>query len=243
MPIEWADRSKNKGFTMWPDAFYTPSIGMDSDCLSECVSEAKRRQLKGVFGTVPFFREDRLDFLLGLPELEAAAFWDVALRDISALYQLRELRYLRLGDKRPALDFTKLMSLRALVWNHRAQDRGSGFLHELKELYLWRYKPVEATFESLELPQSLSSLSILWSSAKSLDGLPSLPHLSRLVIERCRNLESLGQLAASCPNVETLVISASGRLSAKEAMRVASCLPRLQHLFAANKLLVGSNAA
>jgi hypothetical protein len=89
MPIEWADRAKNQGFILWPDAFYTPSLGMDSDRLSECVAEVKRRQLKGVFGTTPFFREQTLDVLLELPQLEAVEFWDVALKSISALYELR----------------------------------------------------------------------------------------------------------------------------------------------------------
>ncbi len=243
MPIEWADRARNHGFILWPDAYHTPSLGMDSDRLSECVSEVKRRQLKGVFGTVPFFREPTLDFVLELPQLEAAEFWGIALRDIAAIYELRDLRHLRLDGKRPALDLTRLRSLRALVWNHQPGDKGSGTLHELKNLWLWRYKAHGGTLEDLELPPSLNSLRIVWSNVKTLDGLPRLPSLTRLVVERCRNLESLGQLAESCPNLETLLISASGRLHANEAMRVASGLPRLRHVVAANKLLVDPNAA
>lgn len=243
MPIEWADRTKNQGFILWPDAFYAPSLGMDSDRLGECVAEVKRRQLKSVFGTAPFFREQTLDVLLELPELEAAEFWDVVLENISALYELRRLRYLRLGGKRPALDFARLRSLRTLVWNHHSGDSGCASLPELKHLFLWRYKPRGATLEALGLPSSLCTLTLLWSNVMTLEGIPSLLNLTHLVVERCRSLESLGPLADRCPNIESLVISASGRLRADEAMRVASGLPRLRHLVAAGKTLVESNAA
>src|SRR5688572_4079622 len=236
MPIEWANRGN--GFILWPDAYYTPSLGIESDRLRECVAEVQRRKLRGVFGTVPYFREEALDFLSELPELEAVEFWDVPLRSISALYGLGDLRYLRLTEQRPPLDLTQLRSLRVLVWNHVTKDTGVGSLHQLNKLNLWRYRPLTGTFGELDLPSSLTELGIFWSSAKTLDGLPSLPKLTHLEVARCRNLESLGRLAEACPALESLLISESGRLRASEAMRVAAGLPRLRHLVAENKLLI-----
>jgi hypothetical protein len=240
MPIQYADRGD--GFILWPDATHTPSLGIESDRLPACIAELKRRGFKGVFGTVPYFREQTLDFLTDLPLLEAVEFWDVPLRSISGLYALTELRYLRLTERRPPLDFGRLRSLRTLVWNHIPKDAGSGSLQELEELYLWRYKPPSGKFENLELPPSLTALSIFWSNARTLDGLPNLPKLTRLEVGRCRNLESLGSLAEVCPNLETLLVSASGRIRVDEAKRVASRLPRLRHLVAEDKLLIDPNA-
>ncbi len=234
---------KDGGFIFWPDATYTPSLGIESDRLHECIAEVKRRGLKGVFGTVPYFRESTLDFLLQLPELEAVAFWDVRFRSISELYTLSKLRYLRLSDRRPPLDLGRLRSLKILVWNHAPRDFGSGSLNLLEELYLWRYKPPTGTFEQLQIPPSLKSLGIFWSNAETLDGLPRLPNLIRLEVARCRNLESLGGLAESCQNLESLIVSASGRLHADEARRVGSHLPHLRHLVAENKLLVDPEKA
>ena len=79
-------------------------------------------------------------------------------------------------------------------------------------------------------------------NARTLDGLPNLPKLTRLEVGRCRNLESLGSLAEVCPNLETLLVSASGRIRIDEAKRVASRLPHLLHLVAADKLLIDPNA-
>jgi hypothetical protein len=241
MPIEYANRSN--GFILWPDAGYAPSLGIESDQLQACIREVKRLALKGVFGTVPYFRETELDFLAELPELESVQFWDVKLSKISALYGLTRLRFLRLTDQRPPLDFARLGSLEGVVWNYVPKDTGSASLRKLQELYLWRYKPASSDFHALALPSSLGTLGIYWSNATTLAGLPSLPKLTRLDVARCRNLESLGDLAQACPNLESLIISASGRLRADEAMRVASSMPRLRHLVAENKLLVDPNAA
>jgi len=97
MPIELDER----GFIIWADAIQTPSLGLDSDQLPECIAEVKRRDLKGVFGTVPYFREPDLHFLNQLPSLTDAAFWDITLSDISGLYGLSHLTYLRISGKRP----------------------------------------------------------------------------------------------------------------------------------------------
>jgi len=56
-----------------------------------------------------------------------------------------------------------------------------------------------------------------------------------LKISRCRNLASITALAKSCPNLEHLVITASGRVTAAEGERLARQLPKIQHLYAGNE--------
>ena len=241
MPIQYVREPGE--FIWWPDATHTPALGIESDRLKACIAEVKRRALRGVFGTAPYFREQSLAFLRELTHLEAVAFWDIPLRDISALYELASLRYLRLTADRPAIDFAKMLSLQKVVWHHLAGDVAIDEVPQLRELFLWRYKPVERSCVGLRLPSSLQQLSIIWSNVVTLKGLPKLPHLTRLEVGRCRNLESLEGLAESCPKLEVLLISSSGRLRAEEAVRVVSSLPSVRHVVAANRLLVDPNAA
>jgi len=238
MPIEYY---KNK-FIFWPDANHTPSLGIDSDRLPECLAEVKCRSLKGVFGTRPFFRENNLDFLATVPWLEAAQFWDVQLKNLAGLYALTNLQHLRLSGSRPPLILDRFSKIHSLVWEYDAKDSGCQLLPVLENLYLWRYKSVNKTFEEISIPNSLRTLEINWSNVFTLFGLPYLPSLMHLEINRCRDLNSLGDLAEKCPNLESLFIVSSGRLPATEAERVAVNLPKLRHLVAANKLLLDPNS-
>jgi len=237
MPINY----NNDGFILWPDACHTPSLGIESDRLQECLAEVERRGLKGVFGTLPYFRENSLDFLSATPGLEAAAFWEVQLKDLTGLYSLASLQFLRLSGSRPPIKLDRFSNLRSLVWEHNLNDSGCQSLPLLEQLFLWRYKSVSKCFKEIILPSNLKRIEIFWSNASTLDGLPSLPKLSHLEIGRCRDLNSLGDLAERCPNLESLLIVSSGRLDAKEAERVAKGLPKLRHLVAANKLLIDPN--
>ena len=241
MPIQYVREPGE--FILWPDATHAPALGVESNRLRTCIDEVKRRRLRGVFGTVPYFREQSLEFLRELPSLEAVAFWDIPLSDISALYELRSLRYLRLTADRPAIEFAKLLSLRAVVWHYLPGDSGIDEVRQLEELYLWRYRPSGRSCVDLRLPSSLRQLSIIWSNVATLKGLPKLPKLIRLEVSRCRHLESLEGLAESCPNLEALLISSSGRLRAEEGIRVASALPSLRHVVAGNRLILDPNAA
>lgn len=213
---------------------------MDSDQLHKCVAETKRRKLRGVFGTRPYFREPNLDFLRELSELSAVQFWDVTLNDISGLYGLSNLKYLRLSGKRPPLEFERLQCLKKLVWEYHKKDSGIDLLRKLEMLHLWRYRASDKSAFELKLPESLAELGVFWSNVETLDGLACLPNLKKLEVARCRNLKCLGRLTESCPNLESLIVSASGRLTADEAKRASAGLPKLRHLVAANKLLLGN---
>ena len=215
---------------------------MESDRLDDCIREIARLHLKGAFGTSPYFREESLDCLGKTPWLESAQFWDVALQDISALYELPDLRFLRLTNDRPQIDFSRLRSLDQMVWNYRVGDFGSENLLQLTVLSLWRYKSKSKDFSQITMPPSLSRLGLYWSDASDLRGLTAMPNLKSLEIGRCRNLKSLADLCTACPNLESLTIEACGKLTIAEAERVAQGLPKLLQLIAANKVLIQRGA-
>lgn len=237
MPIHRDD----EGFIVWPeDRFHRAALGIESQRLKECVQKIRERDLKGVFGTVPYFVESDLDFLSLIEDIEEAQFYDVSLKSINGLYLLRALSYLRISGKRPPIQFERFQNLRSLVVQHNVGDRGFADLPRLEMMHSWRFKTPDKTSYQLELPRSLLKLGIFWWSAETIEPLGPLPKLRVLEIGRCRNLAWLGDLRARFPALERLTITASGRLSAAEAERAIADHPTLRHVFAGNKLLLGA---
>jgi len=232
MPI----KKDENGFYFWSDAHQTPSLGIETERLQDCIDELLRRGLSGVFGTTPHFQGGDLGFVRQMPDLESVEFWGVPISDLSALCDLAHLRFLRLFDgKRPGLDFGRLSQLQGMVWEYSKKDVGSGSLPNLTFLHLWRYKSGSGDMSDLDLPASLSELGIFWCNANSLDGLAPLPELKHLRISNCRSLASVTALAESCPNLEHLAITASGRVTVEEGERLARQLPRIRHLYAGSQ--------
>ena len=238
MPIE-----REGQFLRWRDMTSAPGLGLESSQLDACVQEITRCHLTGVFGNPSFgFRESDLHVLTRLPHLEAVWFWDVELKNVDGLYALKGLQYFGVHPKRPAVDFSRLPTLKRLVWEYKRQDTGVGGLAALESLHSWRYRDPTKTFCNLSLPPNLVELEINWSNVETLGDRPRLPLLRRLEVHRCRNLRSLGPLDEIFPELEHLVVAASGKVEDGEGERVVRQLPNLRHAFVKDRLLVTSPA-
>jgi hypothetical protein len=220
------------------DLSHTPCIGLESDMLDACVDECLAQGYKGVFGMEPFgFRERDLDSLRRLPHLETAWLPDLPLDSIDGLYALPGLRYLGIGPKRPAIDFSRFPELETVVWHPRAKDHGVAALEGLRLLHVWRFAPKDKSFGSLELPASLYELGVFWSNPPDLSGMRPIPGLRRLVIERCRNLQDISAIPELFPALEHLVVAACGKVTAEQGEQVVARLPALRHAVAGNRRL------
>lgn len=220
------------------DLAEVPSIGIESANLDACIREAKGRPYTSVFGSPAFgFFEVSLEALRELSHLEHVWFWDIKLNNIEAIYALSKLKSFGVHDKRPSIDFSRLPSLRKMVWVYKPTDIGISSL-QLKSLHLWRYAPKSRTFADLQIPTSLEELEINWASPASLDGLSPIHGLRRLQIHRCRNLESLAILPDLFPKLEYLVIGACGRIDSTKGERLAAAIPSLTHAFVNNQKIL-----
>jgi hypothetical protein len=208
MPVE-----RVGDFLEFHDLGITPSLGIESEHLTECVSEVTRRGWLGAFGCPTFgFNERDLNFLHQLPNLVQVWFWNVSLENIEGLYALKGLKYFGVHEDRPEINFSKFPGLETMVWFHKKKDSGIEGLSNLKMLNVWHFKPRSKSFEDLLIPSSLKELGLFWANPETLIGLPRLPLLERLEIHRCRSLKSLESLYEIAPNLETLIISTSGKL-------------------------------
>ncbi|MDJ0904635.1 MAG: hypothetical protein QNI96_01345 [Woeseiaceae bacterium] len=211
-----------------------PALGMESQRLTECVDAVKQRKLRGVFGSARFFEGDNLDFLEQLPDTEMVEFWDTPLKDVSALYGLKKLRFLRLSCKRPAMDYSQLAPLTHLVLDHNKRDKKLEAQHNIECLNVWRFNSTTGDMQLLHLPKSLQELGIFLFNGTSLAEMTELDRLKKLTIERCRNLESIESLSESCPGLEHLAIIDCPRVTQEAAEQLAGNLVNIDHLFAAN---------
>jgi len=233
MPI-----SREGNYLVSQDMTEVPSIGIESANLDACIREAIAHPYKSVFGSPAFgFFEESLDALGELPHLEYLWFWDIVLKNIDAIYTLSELKSFGVHDKRPAIDFSCLRSLRKMVWVYKSTDKGISSL-QLERLHVWRYSAKSKSFAGLQTPDTLEELEINWANTRTLEGLTPISGLRRLQIHHCRNLESLATLHDLFPQLEHLVVGACGRIDPREGARLAEAMPSLTHAFLNGKKLV-----
>jgi hypothetical protein len=203
------------------------SIGIESDKLSACVKEARRRKAVGVFGAPCWgFKQDNLNFLAELPDLKSIWFWDVELNDVEGVYALGHLKKFGVNPKRPGIDFSRLSTLKELIWDYNKKDTGLEALKRLRLFHIWYCNPRKKTFNGIVVPESVTELQIIRANPYSLDGLPVMPNLKWLELHRCRNLETLAGLPHIAPNLENLVVGACGRVS--NGKTVVKKLPKLK---------------
>jgi hypothetical protein len=243
--VRWKLPIRREGdFLINHDGRYGPSLGLESDRLSDCIGEVRARGYRSVFGHPMFgFTEPTLDVLRELPPLDAIWFWDVALTDIAGLYAQPSLKKMGALEKRPAIDFGRLPALECLVLCFQPKDTNLDSVAGLVDLHVWRYRAKHKTLAGLALPPNLRTLEFNWANIESLDGLCHLASLREFEAHRCRNLSKLDHLADAAPHLTKLVISASGRVDSDSAERVVSRLPSLQHAWVKDRLYVSSARA
>jgi len=196
------------------DLGFTHSLGIETNQIDSCIQEIQNRKILGVFGCPVFgFKQDNLEFLTEIPFIEQVWFWEIDLKDIDGLYSLNNLSYFGIHEKRPSIDFSKFTKLKKAVWQPVRKDCGFRDLKSLQGIDVWRFKPKDKTYESIELPQNLKQLDLNWCNPTSLKGMPVLNELKELQIHYCRNLESIASIFDFAPNLRRLVITRCPNLS------------------------------
>lgn len=208
MPIERVGK-----FLETADLGITHSLGIETSQIECCIREIQNRKILGAFGCPVFgFKQEDLDFLNQIPFIQQVWFWEIALKDISGLYSLKDLTYFGILEKRPAINFSKFPKLQKAVWQPVRKDCGLGELDSLRGLDVWRFKPKDKSYSSIELSKNLRQLDLNWCNPTSLAGMPVLSELEELQIHYCNNLESIDSIFEFAPNLKKLVVTRCANL-------------------------------
>lgn len=207
---------KASGFYEWHDKGCPPAVGIESGRLDACVARYNEGGFGGLFGHPGFgFHEENLDFLNRTKVKPSWLwFWDVALKDVDALYALDELDYFGMNPKRPGIDFSRFRRITFVVNHWLKQDTGIAKA-DISKYNLWHFKPRSKSFADVEIPLGVKRLEFYWANPSNLDGLPVLKNLTELEIHRCRNLADLSALPRIAPNLRHLLATTSSRLLAQ----------------------------
>ena len=144
-------------------------------------------RLSGYLG----WRSTNLDFLREAPFVEYLEILTTKLEDISGIYALKELSYLSLEGKTPALDLSQFPRLKTLATGRVSplflRDLGKG--KTIRKLVLMG--PGDKVLGALNELPVLENLGISYASIRDLSFAARAPGLRRLSLIACKLLRSL----------------------------------------------------
>lgn len=172
------------------------------------------------------WRGTTLDFLAGLPALDAFSIIDFTINDVSPIHQLSDLRALELSTYCDTeVNFARFPTLERAVFYWRD---GSDSLFDcvtLRMLFLHRYnRPLSQPFSRLSC---LEDLSIANSDLREVESLAALKNVKFLGLYNLKELASLRGLDALV-QLETLEINGCKRLGRIDELATLVNLRRLQ---------------
>jgi hypothetical protein len=166
------------------------SVSIEEDNVQDSVDYINKHGIKEISVTHDMCS---LDFLSECPDIEIVHTGNEYLRDVTGLYQLKNLKSLSLNDIKPSLeiDFGRIPSLEVFWGQLPPKAKGVGALENLKEMRLWSYKPKSKNLEPLSLLKKLKSLELIQSNITSLKGAEGLESLETLGLYYLRSFSSL----------------------------------------------------
>ncbi len=194
------------------------SIGIESDRVDQCIEHYHTGNFGGVFGHPSFgFRGVDLDFLKMCSSASRVWFWGCSFSNVDGLYELPELAYCGVMEKRPGIDFSRFKHLHTLVSHWNKKDAGFN-QSAIKKFHLWHCNPRSKSFEEIAIPNSVEHLQLTWINPSTLEGLPVMESLTELQIHRGRNLSDIDRLHVIAPRLRKLIITTCGRLKGYEGL-------------------------
>src|SRR5687768_12749331 len=117
---------KPSGFYEWdaePRLGRPHAIGVESGRVDECLAHYNKIDAAG--NPTFDFKEDNLDFLHRAKVKPKWLWcWDVALKNVDALYQIEELDYVGINGNRPGIEFARFRRLDTVINHWGKADTG-----------------------------------------------------------------------------------------------------------------------
>ncbi|MES2733415.1 MAG: hypothetical protein V4714_16840 [Bacteroidota bacterium] len=196
-----------------PNAAYK-SIGITSEKINECRVKYQMEDFNGIFGNPSFgFKEDTFDFVNGFVNVKMVHFWDIAVSNLSGLYQSPEIEYLSVMGSKPGIDFSHFPNLKTVIVDWNKGDIHLNTCEKVERFHLWHYKPKERSFQAFDFPKFARSVQFNWTNAEDLTTVSGLKGMVDLEIHQSRNLKSLKGLEQYADTLERIWVDSCGKLS------------------------------
>lgn len=150
---------------------------------------------------------------------------DLGLQDLYSLKNLKELS-VNIKNKGQHLDYSKFSKLEILSidWYNNFPDLSKN--ENLKELYIWKFKPKSKSLTELSLPKNLEKLHITESNILSLEGL-ELDNLKVFEGHYCNTLETVKGIENFSKKLNILILDYCRKLTFYEDLKFAENIEKL----------------
>jgi len=184
-------------------------VFMSSDYLDECIYYINSYKVKSIDVTMPYYQDSNINFLEKCPHVTDIALDSSNLKDISGLLHINKIKSLSITesvtvDGKVNVDLSLYPNTETLYIHWTKKVKGLSFLHNLKELAIWKYAPATSDLSEIASLCSLEILRITQGKIASLNGIESLQELKHLELNYLRNLSSLKGLETLYKNLKTL---------------------------------------
>lgn len=211
--------------------YSTRLLILESNRLRACLDYAVKKNIKGIATSKNFgYNLTDLNFLHQY-DFFTEVFFGSDLEDISAIYALKNLQKLSIGNGKQGVDLTlfKELELCSIDWNNKI--KGLDQPNHIRHLKIWKFRPSSKNFTCLSGCTKTDVLEITESNIESFKGIDVLQSLTQFEGYYLSKLTNLDGLESAAPHLTTLVLDYCKKLSDYDAV-----LRQLVHL---KKIILG----
>jgi protein phosphatase 1 regulatory subunit 7 len=204
------------------------NIAVESERLDQYVNYINKNNIKYV--TVSLFwgyKQKDISFISKCPTIECLGLSSPLINDYSPIYNLKQLKWLRVDDPQNIVDLAQLPALEELHIDHHKHIQNLGRCSSLKTLDTSFYNPPEKNMVELSNLLNLTSLRIYRSNVDSLKGLGNLNHLEHIFLYSFPNLHCIDELNKISDSLTVLVVEGCKKI---ENFEFVACLSKLKVL-------------
>jgi hypothetical protein len=213
------------------DGLNSDYLVIESKRLTEYASYIKQNNIKSIAFTSLNYTQNDLKILEQCPNIEHVKLTSDYVNDYSSLHYLESLKSLYCTDVKDSINLAAFSEIKTLAIEVNAKISGLKKSNTLRNLFIWKYKPMNSDISEFSNLQELEHLVITQSSIISLKGIGNLTKLIKLELNYLSKLERIDELTKNQSTLKELSIYNCKNI--KDHERVAN-LRKVEKLMLAN---------
>ncbi|PGH78041.1 hypothetical protein CN899_29235 [Bacillus thuringiensis] len=215
--------------------------------LGECIDYINAFNINRLQISDMYYKLEDVKFLEQCVNITHLSLDSSYLKDVSSIYNLKNLKSLSIIDSNYVLELNKLTDLECLSLYCDKKLTGLQDLSNLKSLSLWKYAPKGRDLNELKNLRKLEILNVTQCKINSLSGLENLESLKTMKLNYLRTLTTIGHVKytngilryleiEACKNIEDFY--EIQHLKSLETLNLFNCgdIPTIKFIQALNNL-------